>query len=309
MTASRPASAQAISPLVLGCLAATWLIWGSTYLAIKFALASFPPFFQMGTRFLLAGVVLLGWVRLRGQKLPNLSEWRNAAIVGALMLGGGMGCTAYSEQSVASGLVVVFIAVCPLLIVLASLPFRIRPSRLEVLGILIGLAGVLLLARGAGFSAAPAGLTAISIATICWSVGSVLSVHRFRLAPGSAGFASEMLCGGAVLLVLSRLFDEHFHWPPQPLAAAAWLYLVVFGSLVAFTAYMTLLAHTRPALATSYTFVNPVIALLLGTGVAGETVTGREWLAAGVVVLGVVVLMVGKRADPRIIAGLKGEEP
>lgn len=310
MRASAPApAASAISPLILGCLVATWVIWGSTYLGIKLALVSFPPFFQMGTRFLLAGLLLLGWVVVRGGRLPSLIEWRNAAIVGTLMLGGGMGCVAYAEQSVASGLVVVFIAICPLLIVLASLPFGVRPSRLEILGILIGLGGVLLLARGTGFRASPAGLLGVCIATCSWSVGSVLSVHRLKLAPGSAGFASEMLCGGAVLLGISRLCSEHFHWPPQTLATAAWLYLVVFGSLIAFTAYMTLLARTRPALATSYTFVNPVIALLLGIGFGGEAVTGREWLAALVVVLGVVVLVVGKRADPGIIAEPQGGEP
>jgi drug/metabolite transporter (DMT)-like permease len=283
-----------LSPLILGCLAATWLIWGSTYLAIKFALPGFPPFFQMGSRFLLAGALLLGWVRLRGQKLPSPREWRNAALIGALMLLGGMGCTAYAEQTVASGLVVVFIAICPVLVALANLPFGIRPRPIETAGIAIGIVGVALLASGAGFSASPAGLAAIGTATVCWSAGSVLSVRRFTLAPGSVGFASEMLCGGVLLLVVSRLLGERFHWPPPPLAAAAWGYLVVFGSLIAFTAYMTLLAHTRAALATSYTFVNPVIALLLGTGLGGETVSPREWLAAGIVVLGVVTLMAGR---------------
>src|SRR5690242_9041269 len=132
-----------ISPLVLSCLAATWVVWGSTYLAIKFALVSFPPFFQMGTRFIVAGVLLLAWTRLRGQKMPTRVQWRNALLVGTLMLGGGMGGTAYAEQTVASGLVVAFIAVTPALIAIASLPFGIRPSRLEVLGIGVGLAGVL----------------------------------------------------------------------------------------------------------------------------------------------------------------------
>jgi len=123
-----------ISPLILGCLAATWLIWGSTYLAIKFALTSFPPFFQMGTRFGLAGSLLLLWGRHRSQKMPTLVQWRNALVIGTLMLGGGMGCVAYSEQSVASGLVVVFIAIVPLLTVLANLAFGVKPSLVEVLG-------------------------------------------------------------------------------------------------------------------------------------------------------------------------------
>src|SRR5262245_25601874 len=120
-------TAHRLSPLVLACLAATWFVWGSTYLAIKFALVSFPPFFQMGTRFLLAGVLLLAWAWWRGQRLPTPAQWRNATIVGALMLGGGMGGTAFAEQSVASGLVVAFIAVTPALMTLLSLPFGIRP--------------------------------------------------------------------------------------------------------------------------------------------------------------------------------------
>jgi drug/metabolite transporter (DMT)-like permease len=295
-TMTNPMPANRISPLIAGCLAATWLIWGSTYLAIKFALSSFPPFFQMGSRFVVAGSLLLLLGCCRSQKMPTPVQWRNAAIVGALMLG-GMGCVAYAEQSVASGLVVVFIAIVPFLTVLASLLFGLKPSRLEVVGIAIGLAGVLLLVRGHGFAASPAGLIAVCIATLSWSIGSVLSLHRFPLAPGSAGFASEMICGGVVLLVLSRLLGERFHWPPLPLASVAWIYLVIFGSLIAFTAYMTLLARASVALATSYTLVNPVIALLLGVGIGGETVSHQEWLAAGIVVVGVVTLIIGKQGD------------
>ena len=291
-----------VSPLILGCLAATWLIWGSTYLAIKFALTSFPPFFQMGTRFVVAGSLLLLWTRSRSQKMPTRVQWRNASVIGTLMLG-GMGCVAYSEQSVASGLVVVFIAIVPLLTVLANLLFGIKPSRVEVLGISIGLAGVVLLARGHSFSASPTGLIAISVATLSWSTGSVLSLHRFPLAPGSTGFASEMICGGAILLMISQLGGERLNWPPQPLACVAWLYLVVFGSLIAFTAYMTLLARTGVALATSYSFVNPVIALLLGVGFGGEAVTHEEWLAASIVVIGVVTLIVGKRTEQLLRSG------
>jgi drug/metabolite transporter (DMT)-like permease len=294
---------ERISPLILGCLAATWLIWGSTYLAIKFALTSFPPFFQMSTRFVVAGSLLLLWCLCRSQKMPTLVQWRNSLVIGTLMLGGGMGCVAYAEQSVASGVVVAFIAIVPLLTVLANRLFGIKPSRVEVLGISIGLAGVLLLARGHGFAASPGGLIAVSVATLSWSTGSVLSLHRFPLAPGSSGFASEMICGGVILLMISQLAGEHFHWPPQPLASVAWMYLVVFGSLIAFTAYMTLLARTGVALATSYSFVNPVIALLLGIGLGGESVSHQEWLAASIVVIGVVTLVVGKRRDQRLRSG------
>lgn len=284
-----------LSPLMLACLAATWFVWGSTYLAIKFALLSFPPFLQMGTRLIVAGALLMLWVWWRRQKMPTLAEWRNATIVGALMLAGNQGGVTYAEQSVASGLVVAFIAVVPALITIASLPFGIRPSRLEVIGIALGIVGVLLLVRGEAFSASPAGLLAMIIAALGWSIGSVLSQHVLPLAPAAAGYASGMIGGGLVLMVLAFLTGETLHWPPQPIAVAAWLYLVVFGSLIAFSAYMLLLANTRPALATSNSFVNPVIAMLLGISVGGETVTRHEWLAVGIIVLGVTVLILGRR--------------
>lgn len=283
------------SPLVVACVAATWVVWGSTYLAIKFALVSFPPFFQMGTRFLTAAGILLLWIRLRGYPMPTWTQWRNAVIVGALMLGGGMGCTAYAEQTVASGLVVAFIAVTPATIALMNLFFGIRPSRLEVAGMIVGLVGVLFLVRGTGFSAAPTGLIAVATGNVCWTLGSVLSQRKFTLADGAVGFASEMLCGGVVLLLLSLSTGEQFHWPVESRALWAWVYLVVFGSLIAFSAYMVLLARTRPAVAASYSFVNPIIGLLLGVTLGSESVTSSEWEAVAVILCGVVLLMFGKK--------------
>lgn len=282
-----------LSPLVLLCLAATWLVWGSTYLAIKYALVSFPPFFQMGTRFLFAGAVLMAWMRWRGAAWPDARQWRNAAVVGALMLGGGMGGVGVAEQTVGSGLVVAFIAVVPLMIAALNLFWRIVPGKLEIAGIAVGLAGVLMLTQGTGFQASPAGLLAITVACITWSLGSVLSQRSLPLAPGAMGFASEMLCGGLVLMLLAAFAGERPVWPPQPIAVAAWFYLVVFGSLIAFNAYMVLLARASAGLASSYTFVNPVIAMLLGVAVAGEVVSSYEWLAAGVVLVGVVLMLRG----------------
>lgn len=283
---------SSLSPLVIACLAATWLVWGSTYLAIKFALVSFPPFLQMGSRFLVAGVALAAWMRwVRGAPWPDARQWRHALVVGALMLGGGMGGTAVAEQTIGSGLVVAFIAITPLLMVLWNLFWKLRPGWGELTGIGIGLLGVLLLVRGQGFQASPAGLAAIFIATVTWSLGSVLSQRSLPLATGAMGFASEMLCGGLVLMVLAVVNGESLQWPPTPLAAWSWAYLVVFGSLVAFNAYMVLLARTPAGLASSYTFVNPVIAMLLGVTLGGETITRPEWGAAGVILLGVVLLI------------------
>jgi len=288
---SRPAMLLGLPPLIVLCLAATWLVWGSTYLAIKFALLSLPPFFQMGTRFLAAGALLMVWMRWRGAAWPNRLQWRNALVVGALMLGGGMGGTAYAEVSVGSGLVVAFIAVVPLMIAALNLLWGVRPRALEAAGIVLGLIGVLLLTQGAGFQASRAGLIAIALACTGWSLGSVLSQRSLPLAPGAMGFASEMLCGGTVLMAMSWVHGEASTWPPQPVALAAWLYLVVFGSLIAFNAYMLLLARAPAGLAASYTFVNPVIAMLLGVAIAGEHVTPFEWAAVSIVLAGVLLLL------------------
>lgn len=293
-TLSTPAAGRKPG-LLLPALLACYLVWGSTYLAIRLALVSFPPFFQMGTRFLVAGAVLMAWVRWRGGAWPGALQWRNALAVGTLMLAGGMGLVAVAQQYIGSGLIATFIAVVPMLVCGWGLLFGQRPSRLELAGMAVGLAGVVLLVRGASFAAAPAGIAAIAGATLAWSLGSVLSTTRLQLAPGPAGFASEMLCGGAVLMVLSLVLGEQPQWPPQPLAAAAWLYLVVFGSLIAFSAYLYLLANASPAMATSYAFVNPLIALLLGVAFANEVVTGGEWVASGVILLGVFLIFRGKR--------------
>jgi len=283
------------SPLVLGCLAATWLVWGSTYLVIRFALAGFAPYFLMATRFVFAGGLLLAWQLARGASLPTIREWRNAFLIGTLMLGGGMGGVAYAEQTIASGLVVAFIAVIPLLLVVINLAFGVHPQRRELLAVLVGLGGVLMLTQGVGIRASPAGLLAIALGTTGWALGSVLAQRGFALAPGATGFATEMLCGGLALLLMSAVRGETWHWPVATGVWLAWWYLVVFGSLIAFSAYMLLLARTSASLAASYSLVNPVVALLLGVTLGGESVSMWEWAASGIVMIGVVLLFSGRR--------------
>jgi drug/metabolite transporter (DMT)-like permease len=279
---------------ILPALLACYIVWGSTYLAIRYALVSFPPFLQMGTRFLTAGVLLMIFMLLRGEKLPTLSQWRNAFVIGSLMLAGGMGLMASASQTIGSGLIATAIAITPILTMGWGLFWGKLPTRLELIGMVIGLLGVVLLAQGRSFGSSTSGLMAIGWGTLMWSLGSVLQTTRLPLAPGPMGFASEMLCGGATLMVIAMVLGEQFNWPPQPLAAAAWLYLVVFGSLVAFSAYLYLLANASPALATSYAFVNPVIALFLGVVLAGEMVSLSEWIASGVILAGVLLIFAAK---------------
>jgi drug/metabolite transporter (DMT)-like permease len=292
ITSSPPA---ARSSLVVPALLACYVIWGSTYLAIRFTLVSLPPFLGMGTRFLAAAGLLTAYLLWRGKDAwPTAVEWRNAFVVGSLMLGGGMGLCAAAEQHIGSGLIAAFVAVTPLLVSGWGLLFGQRPSRLELAGMAVGLAGVLLLLRGASFSASPAGIACIAGATAAWSLGSVLSTTRLPLARGPMGFASEMLCGGAVLMLVSLALGEHVSAPVAPLAAFSWLYLVVFGSLIAFSAYLYLLGHASPSVATSYAFVNPVIALLLGVVAGAESVSRAEWIACAVILAGVVLVFRGK---------------
>jgi len=292
----RELAPRRLSPLIIGCLAATWLIWGSTYLVVRIVLKDFAPFFLMATRFLAAGGVLMAWQLVRGAAPPRTREWRNAAVIGTLMLGGGMGGVAYAEQTIASGLVVVFIAVMPILLIVVNLTFRVFPRRAEVLAVCVGLAGVLMLTRGPGLRGSPAGLIAIAVGTMGWALGSVWSQRGLTLAPGATGYASQMLCGGVALLIMSALAGERWHWPVYVGSGIAWAYLVLFGTLIGFNAYMVLLKRTSATLAASYSLVNPVVALLLGVTLGGERVSVWEWAAAGVVISAVVILFLGRRA-------------
>jgi drug/metabolite transporter (DMT)-like permease len=301
ITAPGPSAMTRLSPLIVGCLAATWFIWGSTYLAIKWALVSFPPFFQMGSRFVVAGLLLGAWAAWRGAAWPTRRQWLSAAVLGALLLGGGYGATAVASVSISSGLIVAFIAISPALVALFELPYGVRPSRLQAAGITLGLAGVLMLTQGDGYAASLPGLLAISVACLAWALGSVWARHglpgghRIEPAPGAAGFASQMLAGGLMLLAASAVTGESVSWPLDARAVACWAYLVVAGSIVGFSAYMILLQRTSAATASSYTYVNPVIGMLLGVGLGGEVVSGFEWSAAGVVLAGVVLLLAGRR--------------
>ncbi len=307
MTANVALLQKPSTTLIAAALAAVYLVWGSTYLAIRFALVSFPPFFQMGSRFIVAGVLLMVFLKLRGRKLPNSPKasnspppqaqtwyWRNALIVGTLMLGGGMGLVGVAAQTIGSGLIATFIAIVPMMVVLIGLAFGKRPSGLEIVGMLIGFGGVIFLLQGRSFNASPVGLLAMFGATISWSIGSVLQTTKLPLAPGALGFASEMLCGGAVLLLLSLALGESVSMPLDTRALLSWGYLVVFGSLIAFSAYLFLLAHVSPALATSYAFVNPVIALFLGVWLGDEVVQKTEWLACGVILFGVLMFFAAR---------------
>ena len=303
-TPSPAAATRGLSPLLLACLLAVWLIWGSTYLAIKWALISFPPFHQMGTRFLVAGVLLAAWMRWRGSAWPDRRQWGNAAILSVLMIVLAYGLTALAEVHVSSGLVVAFIGIGPALQAAFEWPYGVRPTRREGAGIALGAIGVLGLAAGQGFSASPAGLLAVLCAITAWKLGSVWSNHglpqtlggrALDLAPGAMGYASQMLAGGVLLMAVSAVLGEAPGWPIDPRALWSWVYLVIAGTLVAFSAFMVLLQHTPTAVSSSYAYVNPVIGLVLGVTLGGETLHAAEWAAAALVTGSVVLMLTGRR--------------
>ncbi|MFZ6721893.1 drug/metabolite exporter YedA [Undibacterium sp. Ji49W] len=275
---------------VLFALLTVYIVWGSTYFAIQVALTAFPPFMMIGTRFLVAGAILYIWQKWRGAPNPTLREWRDGGIVGILMLGGGTGLTAVAQQYVSSGLTAVFIACSPMILSGLSGLFGDWPKRREWLGIVCGFIGAMLLASDGQFSAKPLGILFLLGAILCWDIGSILSQKKLKMAAGGMGFASEMLVGGLFLFLVSLFRGEQLTGEITFNAVAAWAYLVVAGSLLAFTAYMYLLSKVPAGLAASYAYVNPVIAVALGVAFGGEHLSMRAMLAMSIILGSVIVL-------------------
>ena len=290
---------------VMAALAATWLIWGSTYFAIKLALVSLPPLLQMGSRFMVAGSLLMLFLFCRGGQWPSWVQWRNAVIIGGLMLGGGMGSVGFAQQTISSGLAATMVAAMPVVLALWRFVLdRQRPGRLEACGIAVGVAGVLMLTRGQGLAASSIGTLAMLFAISCWALGSVLSRQRFMLAKGAMGFASEMLAGGLLLCLAAGLRGEQLSLPIQASAIAAWIYLVIAGSLIAFSSYMLLLDRVSPSLATSYCYVNPVVALVIGASFGHESLSAWELLSVSVILAAVGLITA---AQPKPLKAARGK--
>jgi drug/metabolite transporter (DMT)-like permease len=267
-------------------LFALYLIWGSTYLGMRIALEGFPPFQLAGIRFLVAGGILYTILRVRGAPSPSRREWAGALLLGALLLVGGNGGVVFAEQWVASGLAALGIAAVPLWAALFFGLWGRWPRRLEWLGLGLGFAGVVLLNLENGVRAAPIGAIALLLAPMSWALGSAWSQH-VQQPKGLMSSAAQMLAGGGILMVVSFVLREgapHIA-TARPLVAMG--FLVLFGSLIAFSAYGYLLRRVRPALATSYAYVNPVVAVALGVGLAGEHITAVGLLAMLIILSGV----------------------
>ena len=297
--------------------ATVYLVWGSTYLAIRYAIETMPPFLMAGARFILAGSLLLAWALGRGAPRPRGVEWRSASIVGLLLLLGGNGGVVWAEQYVPSGLAALLVATVPLWMVLidALAPGGKFPRARVWVGIALGLLGVAILARPEGGPASGESLAtskyflgalALIGASLTWSIGSVYARRAKLPASPLVATGMEMLAGGVGLALFSAVVGE---WQSFDIGAVsakswwAWLYLLGLGSIVGYTAYVYLLHATTPALASTYAYVNPVIAVLLGWALAGEPISARTLVAAAIILVGVAVITVSRGRRPKPVDG------
>lgn len=282
---------------IAAALVTLYLVWGSTYLAIALSLESFPPFLMGGVRFLVAGALLYGVLRLRGVSAPSAREWGGSSVVGCLLLLGGNGGVAFAEQTVASGVAAVVIAMTPILTAFFAGLMGRWPSRVEWVGLALGLAGVGLLNTGGDLRVHPVGMVALLTAATMWSFGSVVS-GRLPQAPGMMATAAQLLTGGAWLMLVSLALGERMSGAPTARALGAFVYLVAIGSLVGYSTYVYLLGRVRPSLATSYAYVNPIVAVALGFLFAGEPVTATMVLSMAVILGGVALVAVAREREP-----------
>lgn len=286
---------------VAAALLSVYVIWGSTYLGIRFALeGGYPPLLMSGGRFIVAGALMYAVLRLRGEPPPTRLQWPALAFMGALLMGLGNGMVTIAEQWVSSGLAAIAVASMPLWMGLFTTLRGERPSRNEWIGMAIGFVGVLWLNAGSALAATPQGLVALLVAPVAWAFGSVWSRGRDLPSPFMSA-AGQMLCGGALMLLAGLLLGERMHAVPSTQGTLAVLYLVTFGSIVGFSAYIWLLRHVRPALASSYAYINPPIAVLLGALLAGERFSMHALGAMAVILTGVaIVTLTRTRPQPPV---------
>jgi drug/metabolite transporter (DMT)-like permease len=299
-------SAVSLRWRIVIAFAAVYLIWGSTYLAIRFAIETIPPYLMGGARFLIAGGALYAVLRLRGVNAPTRHEWRSTLIVGGLLLFGGNGGVMVAEQFVPSSLAALVIATVPLWMVLLNWKWgdRMRPTRGVTIGVGLGVIGIGLIAAPGSSAEAinPVGTVILILAALSWSIGSLYSRRAAMPANALLATAMEMLMGGGLMLVAGLLLGQGSQIRLENvtlLSVAALGYLVIFGSLLGFTAYVWLLKVTTPAKVSTYAFVNPVVAVFLGWLLADEALSARTLIAAAIIIGAVVLITLNQGQKPR----------
>jgi drug/metabolite transporter (DMT)-like permease len=275
---------------IVAALFCTYFIWGSTYLAIRFGIESFPPFLMAGIRFTIAGAILYGVMRYMGAPNPSRQQWLGSGIVGLLLPALGNGTVCYVQQTVSSSVAALSIATAPIWMAIFSSIWGHKIQHKEWLGIAIGLLGIVLLNVGGSFSGDFLSAFLLIFAAASWSFGSVWGKH-LPMPQGLMASGTQMFTGGIALMAASAVAGETW---PQVITAKSWgamLFLIVLGSLIAYSAYQYLLKKVRPLVASSNTFVNPIVAFAVGIWLANEHVTKMELLALAVILVGVFLVL------------------
>lgn len=301
--------AKASSAAIWAAMLAVYIAWGSTYLAIRFAVETMPPFLMAGVRFLVAGGILFIWRRLAGDPLPRFVQARSAGMVGLFLLLGGNGAVVWAEQTVPSALAALMVSSSPLwmLILETVRPGAARPTLRSILGLILGFSGVLLLlwpgSGGGLLQVNPVGALVLVFATITWAFGSIYSRYAELPASPMMGTAIEMLVGGTLLVLLGAATGEfsRLHLAAISLKSLlGLLYLIVGGSLIGFTAYTWLLRVAPTSLVSTYAYVNPLVALVMGALIGNEALSGRSLIAAAVIIGSVALTTTsGSKAQPK----------
>lgn len=270
-------------------LAAVWLIWGSTYLAIKIGLETLPPFLMQGCRFVVAAAIMAIYLRIRGHAWPTRRQMRNASMIGVMLLIGGLGMVTLAEdRGVDSGLAATIIAIQPMMMAVWGGIWKAWPNRMQWMGMFIGMGGVAILVADDGLSGSWSGVSLVLVACVSWSFGSALG-RRIDMPEGPMTTTFEMAAAAAAFLLLSLATGESVE-APSLRSGLAVAYLVVFGSIVAFSAFTYLLSNVSGPLAMSYAYVNPAIAVLLGVVFSDESVSSNLAVALPVILLGVAIV-------------------
>ncbi len=307
LSAGSPPSAPTGAQLVLA-FTAIYLIWGSTYLAIRVAVGAMPPFLMASVRFLIAGTLLLTFLKLRGAAWPTAQQWRANVIIGTFLLLGGNGSVVWAEQYVPSGITALLIGVSPLFIVLTewAWPGGSRPGAVTFGALLLGFAGVTWLA--APWQTAShgglhlGGVAAILLGCVSWGVGSIYSRHAKHGADSFVASALQMLGGGAALLLAAIPHGDFAALDTAAITPRAWgafAYLVAVGSLVGFSTFVWLMKHSTPARVATYAYVNPIVAVFLGWILLDEPITPRTLVASAIIVAAVAIITTEKSRRPK----------
>ena len=294
MTASRPAAWK-----IFRAFAIIYLVWGSTYLAIRVGVQEMPPFLMAGLRFTAAGLALYAWMRISGVRSPSWREWKAATVLGTLMFLIDYACLFWAEQRVPSGIAAVILAAIPVCITLLDIIF-LRTQKLTIrlgVGLLVGIVGVAVLMNpSASFGEAPldrGGAIALLVACLGWSVGTVVSKRLVLPDSKPMSAAAQMLSGGVQLLVLAVVAGEFGGFHAQAISGKAWfslVYLIIAGSIISYTAYVWLLEYESPTKVGTYAYVNPVVAVILGAAIGGETIGRRTMMGMALILVSVVAI-------------------